>query len=161
MGQTGSHTGKLDIWLGKAHLLHICQVVEGIITLSSIAKQFEILGVFLSTFRFKIWIKSWIFTHLQPRANILFKKSTFDKVAKVCRKRGQNYSDSPKVAFGPKSTISTCRRRAWWKLRLISCCAKLQKPTPCLQISDATKFYDRGLKLTMSQEDLTMGLLLK
>ena len=28
VGQSDSHTGKLDIWLGIAHLLHICRVME-------------------------------------------------------------------------------------------------------------------------------------
>ena len=80
----------------------------------------------------KRWIKTWMLTHLQPRANIWFlRRVLFDRgiwqVQNFAETGHENCSDSPKAAFG-RSAISTCRR-AWWKLRLISCCGKVQIQT--------------------------------
>ena len=124
VGQTGSHTGKLDIWLGKAHLLHICQVVEGVITQ---LLQFEILGSWCN-FLIHLDLKSFLSSKCDIKEintnldiylvqtyylrRVLLIKVARLAGAKVCRKRGQNYLDSLKAVFGPKSTISTCRRRA-------------------------------------------------
>ena len=64
------------------------------------------------------------------------------QVQNIAKTGQENYSDSPKAAFG-RSKISTCQR-AWWKLRLISCCGKVQIQTPPL----ACKFHISNLPVT-------------
>ena len=123
--------------------------------------------LFAVSFSFKVWsiwkLECWHNCNLK-QSFYLRKKFLIEE---VCRNRArkvfQYYSDSSKDAFG-WSTISTCRR-AWWKLRLISCCGKvqIQKTTPCLQISVTIKFYEHGHEeadLKMSHGNLSSNHLL-